>query len=217
MFPSDAYSSSSWQQPVHGATALPSARHTEKRQGSESGHDKNADSLQGRQRRRRGLQGLTGTGLARPDITPAQTSSESVSANGKASQRAKLVIASPLLPPHLAAAASATQQDSSSDVPHCVAQHLNGEAALDATSLGQQPALQDKGNVLGTDSTDLERQLSNGQASSSNAAELAELGDRAEGVLQFGSSGARIPLYGRSIEGILQVPFTSITARLLTH
>ena len=203
---------------MHGAAGLPSARHTEERQSGESSHGKNADSLQGRQRRRRGLQGLTGTGLARPEASPAQTSSEGVSEYGKASQGAGSADASPLLPPHLAAVASATQQGSSTGMPHGAAQPLNGKAALGATALGQDPALQslqDSGSSLGTVSTDLDRQLSNGQASSSNAAELEVLGDRAEGVLQFGSSGARIPLYGRSIESILQVsPTLVVHARL---
>jgi hypothetical protein len=47
--------------------------------------------------------------------------------------------------------------------------------------------------------------LRNGEGSSSTAAELTEDGDKAEGVLQLGSSGARIPLYGRSVDSILQV------------
>lgn len=38
------------------------------------------------------------------------------------------------------------------------------------------------------------------QRASSNAADVAEIGDRAEGVLQMGASGARIPLYGRCLK-----------------
>ncbi len=35
------------------------------------------------------------------------------------------------------------------------------------------------------------------QGASTSAAEVSDTGDKAEGVLQLGASGARIPLYGR--------------------
>lgn len=205
-----------WQQPMHGAAPLPDGSHPNREHEGESSsnyhRETSTDSLQGRQRRRRGLQGLTGTGSARPDAIPAPNSSNRRPAWPKPSQTAGLADRSPLLPPHLTAVESAALQDNSMALSQCTAELRDGEAAAsacDATVSGEHPAWQEsqpKNDVEGVESIeDLDRQLSNGQASSSNAAELTENGDRAEGVLQFGSSGARIPLYGRNIESILQV------------
>ncbi|CAL8468371.1 g7911 [Coccomyxa elongata] len=42
------------------------------------------------------------------------------------------------------------------------------------------------------------------QGASTSAADVSDIGDRAEGILQIGASGAQIPLYGRDVESILK-------------
>ena len=39
--------------------------------------------------------------------------------------------------------------------------------------------------------------------------EVGDLGERAEGVIQIGTSGVRIPLYGRTMQSIQEVPALS--------
>ncbi|BDA43677.1 hypothetical protein COCOBI_04-6910 [Coccomyxa sp. Obi] len=42
------------------------------------------------------------------------------------------------------------------------------------------------------------------QEASTSAADVSDIGDRAQGILQIGASGAQIPLYGRDVESILK-------------
>ena len=97
------------------------------------------------------------------------------------------------LPPHLAAETGLFQQEASP---------AHTERPLADNSTGQQsPGL--NGRDHGTGSTG-GTAPTNGEACSGGATELTEDNGKAEGVLQFGSSGARIPLYGRSVESILK-------------
>ncbi|KAK9914904.1 hypothetical protein WJX75_002108 [Coccomyxa subellipsoidea] len=50
----------------------------------------------------------------------------------------------------------------------------------------------------------LEDRRDSQQGASTSAADVSKTGEKAEGVLQIGASGARIPLYGRDVETILQ-------------
>ena len=163
--------------------------------------DEGAGSLQGWHHRRRSLQGLVAQeSLSIPAVEGAVRAApilHGLAAPGPQDNRrtamAGAAMATPL-PPHLAAKSRPSQQEAASPAPL--------KRPLPDSSAGQQtPTRHDCKHVDGSTGGTV---LSNGKAASSTAAELIEDNGKAEGVLQFGSSGARIPLYGRSVESILQ-------------
>ena len=192
-------------EPVRPAVATGSADVST--EGADSSLHEGAGGLQGRQRRRRGLQGMGSSSSPSEGSQPAPPALNGSAAPSAAHSQRRIrldqsdeIASVPLLPPHLAAGAH-SQQDAFQTP------HFSGEPlALHASGHAQQQLpSSDWARRHGSVGVSIERMSGTGEASSSTAAELTEDGDKAEGVLQIGSDGARIPLYGRSVESILQV------------